>query len=106
MVVRMGPVLQCVRQCGGQVSHTVRSGDRRCSTKVELGRCGPCCDVPRLCQGCTKTAPDAILTGCPLLLQLWSYQRFAIAQPIIDLRPYEQDLYHDGQEDGRTMGTL
>ena len=25
-----------------------------------------------LCDGCTKTTDGAILTGCPLLLQLWS----------------------------------
>jgi hypothetical protein len=48
-----------------------------------------------MCQGYTKTANDTILIGCPLLLQLWLYERFATARPIIDLGPYEQALYHD-----------
>ena len=26
-----------------------------------------------LCDACSKNKPDAILTGCPLLLQLWAY---------------------------------
>ena len=27
-----------------------------------------------LCDGCMKTHGNAILAGCPLLLQLWSYE--------------------------------
>jgi hypothetical protein len=38
------------------------------------------------------------------MLQLWSYERFTIARPRIDLSPYEQYLYHDGEEDQPTMG--
>src|SRR5438105_1600157 len=28
-----------------------------------------------LCEACSKNKPDAILSGCPLLLQLWAYER-------------------------------
>src|SRR5438045_9665962 len=28
-----------------------------------------------LCDACSKTNENAILTGCPLLLQLWAYER-------------------------------
>jgi hypothetical protein len=42
-----------------------------------------------LCEACTKTEENAILSGCPLLLQLWSYERFAIGRPMVDLSPYE-----------------
>jgi hypothetical protein len=51
-------------------------------------------------------APDIVIIGCPLLLQLWSYERFAIARSNIILSPYEKDLYHDTQEDTPTTGTL
>jgi hypothetical protein len=59
-----------------------------------------------LCQACCKTDPDGILTGCGLLLQLWSYERFAIARPAINLDSYEEDLYGADPEDAPTMGSL
>src|SRR5881394_2015063 len=33
-----------------------------------------------LCDTCSKNKADAILTGCPLLLQLWAYERFAVGR--------------------------
>ena len=59
-----------------------------------------------LCDGCTKTTDGAILTGCPLLLQLWSYERLAIARPTIDLSPYEHGMYGDPEDDRPTMGSI
>ena len=37
-----------------------------------------------LCDACQKSEENAVLTGCPLLLQLWSYERIAIGRPIVD----------------------
>ena len=59
-----------------------------------------------LCDGCMKTTEGAIITGCPLLLQLWSYERIAIARPLIDLSPYAQGMYGDLDDDRPTMGTI
>ena len=42
---------------------------------------------------------NAILTGCPILLQLWSYERIAIGRPLVDHSPYEQDMYGDTEDD-------
>ena len=36
-----------------------------------------------LCDGCMKTHGNAILSGCPLLLQLWSYERLAVGRPLV-----------------------
>ncbi len=49
---------------------------------------------------------NAVLTGCPLLLQLWAYKRFAVGRPIIDHNPYELDFYDEFEDDRPTMGTL
>ena len=35
-----------------------------------------------LCDGCMKTHGNAILSGYPLLLQLWSYERLAVGRPL------------------------
>ena len=60
-----------------------------------------------LCEACTKTDANGLLTGCPLLLQLWSYERIAIGRPLLEMSPYEDGLYVDGEDDqGPTMGTL
>jgi hypothetical protein len=59
-----------------------------------------------LCQRCTKMSFDTVLTGCPLLLQLWSYEWFVNARLRMDLSAYEDDLYHDTEEDRPIMGSL
>ena len=59
-----------------------------------------------LCDGCRKTHRGAILSGCPLLLQLWSDERLAVGRPIISHEPYHKAMYGDEQDDRPTMGTL
>ena len=60
-----------------------------------------------LCQGCTKSEENGVLTGCPLLLQLWSYERLAVGRPMVRLEPYDAEWYEHGDEESRTtMGTL
>src|SRR5207237_9366166 len=59
-----------------------------------------------LCDACSKNKADAILTECPLLLQLWAYERFAVGRPIVDHTPYEPQLYGECEDDRPTMGTL
>jgi hypothetical protein len=83
LVVRVGHVLQQVRQCGRQVSPIVRAGDWRCSggdvPGWSLGCHGALVATYRcLCEGCTNMAPDIVITWFPLLLQLWSYEWFTI----------------------------
>ena len=59
-----------------------------------------------LCEGCTKSEINAVLSGCPLLLQLWSYERLAVCRPIVDHAPYDEDFYGHSEDDRPTMGTL
>src|SRR5688572_1549827 len=42
-----------------------------------------------LCMSCCKVnSIEPIFVGCPLLLQLWSYECFPIGRPRIDLATY------------------
>ena len=59
-----------------------------------------------LCDACSKMTEGAVLTGCPLLLQLWAYERFAVGRPVVDHSPYPHDLYVQFDDDRPTMGTL
>jgi hypothetical protein len=59
-----------------------------------------------LCQACLKTERTAVIIGCPLLLQLWSYERFAIARPLISEEPYPPEMYGMWDEDSPTMVSL
>jgi hypothetical protein len=59
-----------------------------------------------LCQACLKTERTAVITICPLLLQLWLYERFAIARPLISEEPYPPEMYGMWDEDSPTMGSL
>ncbi|WVZ51194.1 hypothetical protein U9M48_002357, partial [Paspalum notatum var. saurae] len=60
-------------------------------------------DVPTWSWG---SAANAVLTGCPLLLQLWSYERFAIGRPMVDLDPYDDGMYGVEEDERPTMATL
>jgi hypothetical protein len=43
-----------------------------------------------LCSVVTRlTSREAILLGCPLLLQMWNHERFDIGRPRTDLSEYE-----------------
>ena len=59
-----------------------------------------------LYDGCSKTDGEPIFSGCPLLLQLWSYERIAVGRPIVSQEPYHDILYGDDEEGWPTMGTL
>ncbi|BAF07768.1 Os02g0140500, partial [Oryza sativa Japonica Group] len=58
-----------------------------------------------LCEACTKTDAGAIIAGCPMLLQLWAAERFAIGRPVVDSAPYGVGRSAQWPEDGPTMGT-
>src|SRR5207237_8160927 len=52
-----------------------------------------------LCDTCSMTTTIVVLTGCPLLLQLWAYERIAVGRSTIDHTPYEHDLYGEFKDD-------
>lgn len=58
-----------------------------------------------LCEACTKTDAGALFAGCPLLVQLWAAERFAIGRPVVDPAPYGTGRSAEWPEDGPTMGT-
>lgn len=64
------------------------------------------CTYRGLCKASRQNDRNAVLTGCPILLQLWSYERIAIGRPMIDQSPYTPDMYGDMEDDRPTMGTL
>ena len=64
------------------------------------------CTYRGLCKLSRQNDRNAVLTGCPILLQLWSYERIAIGRPMIDQSPYTPDMYGDMEDDRPTMGTL
>lgn len=59
-----------------------------------------------LCTACLKSrSAEPILVGCPLLLQLWSYERFQIGRPVVDQSPYRFEESTD-PVDCPTMGWI
>jgi hypothetical protein len=60
-----------------------------------------------LCSVVTRpTSREAILLGCPLLLQMWIHERFDIGRPRIDLSEYEPAADGTDPVDLPTMGSL
>lgn len=58
-----------------------------------------------LCETCTKTDAGTIFVGCPLLVQLWATERFAIGRLVVDPTAYTIGRSAEWPEDGPTMGT-
>jgi hypothetical protein len=52
------------------------------------------------------TSREAILLGCPLLLQMWIHERFDIGRPRTDLSDYEPVVDCTDPADLPTMGSL
>ncbi|KAK1686595.1 hypothetical protein QYE76_047443 [Lolium multiflorum] len=61
-----------------------------------------------LCNACTLVSPKSSLLGCPLLLQLWSWEMFPIGRPDIDAeRPFEANGFDDADRiDMPTFGIV
>jgi hypothetical protein len=60
-----------------------------------------------LCSVLTRpTSREAILLGCPLLLQMWIHERFDIGRPRTDLSEYEAAADGTDPADLPTMGSL
>jgi len=71
------------------------------------------CTERALCDTCTRRSSTGTLAGCPLLLMLWSFERFDIGRPRLhSYEPYEEAMYHlddDGDFDPidrPTMGSI
>jgi hypothetical protein len=54
----------------------------------------------------TTTSREAILLGCPVLLQMWIHERFDIGRPRTDLSEYELSADDTDFADLPTMGSL
>ena len=58
------------------------------------------------CNACIKTGQrEAIFTGCPLLVMLWSYERFSFGRPYMSVAVAHKDDYTDAVDDRPTFGT-
>jgi hypothetical protein len=60
-----------------------------------------------LCSAVTRpSSREAILLGCPILLQMWIHERFDISRPRTDLSDYESLADGTDPADLPTMGSL
>jgi Plant mobile domain len=64
-----------------------------------------------LCDASVSTRPNPTLKGCPLLLQLWAYERIAVGRPRAPIMAYGPEFYgprfqdHGFSDDGPTMAS-
>jgi hypothetical protein len=74
--------------------------------KYSWGSALLCATYRALCCGCTKSYVQSKLDGCPLFLQLWSFERFQIGRPQVEKQTYDPDMYGEDDIDGPTFGSL
>ena len=58
-----------------------------------------------MCIACQKNKENTTLLGCPLLLQLWSWERFPIGRPDVQIAEPWKGVVHD-EIDAPTFGTV
>ena len=75
---------------------------------VSWGSAVLCATYRGLCEACTRTCGYSNLTGMPLLLQLWSFERFPVGRPlVVTEHQYTTDMYGPvGDVDRPTMGSI
>ena len=61
-----------------------------------------------MCNACQLAAPKSALLGCPMLLQLWSWERFSVGRPDVqgDHTHPQQEMFDDDLIDMPTFGTF
>lgn len=60
-----------------------------------------------MCNVCKQNADSSLLVGCPLLLQLWSWERFPVGRPDVDVdHPWEISSFSTHPFDKPTVGTV
>lgn len=60
-----------------------------------------------MCSACVRNTANTMLLGCPLLLQLWSWERFPIGRPYVDVAtPWDADESHAMGIENPTVGTV
>ncbi|RLN00161.1 hypothetical protein C2845_PM06G26790 [Panicum miliaceum] len=64
--------------------------------KLSWGSAVLCWTYRGLCQACIRKKPNSNLTGMPLMVNLWSYERFQVGRPYIQPEQYTTKLYGGG----------
>ena len=60
-----------------------------------------------LCTVCTKNADSSSILGCPLLLHLWSWERFPIGRPDVDaITPWQYRFIEENLVNLPTFGSM
>ena len=59
-----------------------------------------------LCDAVVKTGKNSVFAGCPLLVQLWCFERSQIGRPHICTDPYGLEMYGATDVDKPTVGSL
>uniref|UniRef100_A0A0D3H2W2 Aminotransferase-like plant mobile domain-containing protein n=1 Tax=Oryza barthii TaxID=65489 RepID=A0A0D3H2W2_9ORYZ len=58
-----------------------------------------------LCEACTKTSfKQPVFTSCPLLVMLWSYERFPLGRPYMTAPVADSSLFGNSTDDRPTYG--
>ncbi|KAM0891221.1 hypothetical protein ACQ4PT_026537 [Festuca glaucescens] len=74
--------------------------------KYSWGSALLCAMYRALCRGGTKSRAGSRLDGCPLFLQLWSFERFQIGRPKVETQTYGPGMYGKDDVDAPTFGSL
>jgi hypothetical protein len=77
-----------------------RRGIPRCHPYLAATYRGLCTSVAK------GTTIEGVFLGCPLLVQLWSYERLIVGRPCVDQEPYAQLLADHDDVDRPTMDSL
>jgi hypothetical protein len=97
----------CVSRCMIPWAQRIADAPLEQMAQISLGNAVLAATYRGLCSVVTwLTSREAILLGCPLLLQMWIHKRFGIDQSRTDLLKYEAATDGTDPADIPTMGSL
>jgi hypothetical protein len=60
-----------------------------------------------MCTACQRNSANTMFLGCPLFVQLWSWERFPVGRPDVDIaRPWDAEESHIAGVEMPTVGTV
>ncbi|BAT07901.1 Os09g0391400 [Oryza sativa Japonica Group] len=88
------------------LAHQIAEGNIVPSAQFSWGSAVLAATYRGFCDACVKTGQrEAIFTGCPLLVKLWSYEHFSFGHPYMSVAVAHKDDYADTVDDRPTFGT-
>ena len=85
------------------IARAIAEVDMDAIPQLSWGSAVLCGTYQAVCDACIQSSSSSILAGMPLLVQLWSFERFQVGRPLVQPSYYTDDMYGGDEIDRPTL---